>query len=86
MAALSIRNEEVCRLIRELTELTAKSMTAVVIEAVQEKLDRERKSRVNEEVIQHWKEFDKRARAATPPELLALDADDLLLDEFGAPR
>lgn len=86
MAALSIRNEEACRLIRELAELTGKSMTTVVIEAVQEKLDRERKSRVNEDRMNYWLEYGKRVREATPPELLELDPDDLLYDEYGAPK
>jgi antitoxin VapB len=84
--ALNIKNEEAYRLVRELADLEGKSMTTVVIEAVQEKLDRERKPQINEERMNYWLEYGKRIREATPPELLTLDPDDLLYDEYGLPK
>jgi hypothetical protein len=36
--------------------------------------------------MQYWLDFGKRVRAASDPELLALDTDDLLYDEFGLPK
>jgi antitoxin VapB len=86
MAALNIKSEEAYRLVRELAELEGKSMTTVVVEAVQEKLDRERKPQINEERMNYWLEYGKRIRQATPPELLTVDINDLLYDEYGLPK
>lgn len=86
MTALNIKNEEAYRLVKELAELEGKSMTTVVIEAVQEKLDRERKPKINHERMQYFLDMGRRIREQTPPELLDLDVDDLLYDEWGRPR
>lgn len=86
MAALNIKNEEAYRLVKELAELKGKSMTTVVIEAVQEKLDRDRKPRINEDRMNYWLEYGKRVREQTPPELRDLNVDDLLYDEWGMPK
>ncbi len=86
VAALSIKNEGACCLVRELAERRGESMTAVVTEAVREKLERERKSQINEARMQYWLDFGQRVRDATPPELLDLDLFDDMYDETGLPK
>jgi hypothetical protein len=86
MPSLSIKNQEAYSLINELADLEGKSMTTVVIEAVREKLERERKPQINEARVQHWLDFGQRVRKTTDPELLALNPDDILYDENGLPE
>ncbi len=86
MPSLSIKNQEAYSLIKELADLEGKSMTTVVIEAVREKLERERKPQINEVRVQHWLDFGQRVRKTTDPELLALNPDDILYDENGLPK
>jgi len=86
MPSLSIKNQEAYSLINELADLEGKSMTTVVIEAVREKLERERKPQINEARVQQWLDFGQRVRKTTDPELLALNPDDILYDENGLPE
>jgi len=86
MPSLSIKNQEAYSLINELADLEGKSMTTVVIEAVREKLERERKPQINEARVQQWLDFGQRVRKTTDPELLALNPDDILYDENGLPK
>jgi antitoxin VapB len=87
VVALNIKNEEAVRLVKELAELKGESMTTVVIEAVQEKLDRERKPQINEERMNYWLEYGKRVRKTADPEWLAKDPfEDLYDDETGLPK
>jgi antitoxin VapB len=85
--ALNIKNEEAYRLVKELADLEGKSMTTVVIEAVQEKLVRERKPQINEERMNYWLEYGKKVREAADPEWLAKDPfEDLYDEETGLPK
>jgi len=86
MTALNIKNEEVVKLIKELAELHGESMTAVVTVAVREKLERDRKPEINEQRMQYWLDFGRRARESTDPKWLAVDTDELLYDEKGLPK
>ncbi len=87
MAALNIKNEEAYRLVKELAELEGKSMTTVVIEAVQEKLDRERKPRINEERMQYFLDLGRQIRESADPEWLERDQIAELYDEeTGLPK
>lgn len=87
MAALNIKNEEAYRLVKELAELQGKSMTTVVIEAVQEKLDRERKPQINEDRLKYWLDYGKRVRETADPAWLAKDPfEDLYDEETGLPK
>lgn len=87
MVALNIKNEEVVRLVKELADREGKSMTAVVQEAVQEKLDRERKPQINQERMNYWLEYGKRVRESADPEWLAKDPfEDLYDEETGLPK
>jgi antitoxin VapB len=85
--ALNIKNEEAYRLVRELADLEGKSMTTVVIEAVQEKLDRERKPQINEERMQYILELGRRVRQEADPDWIARDQiADLYDAESGLPK
>lgn len=86
MAALNIKNEEAYRLVKELAELEGKSMTTVVIEAVQEKLARDREPQINKARMNFWLDYGQRVREASDPEWLATDPfEDLYDKETGLP-
>ncbi len=87
VTALHIRNEEACRLIRELADLEGRSMTAVVIAAVQEKLDRERYPQINEERMQYFLDLGRQFRESADPEWLERDdIAELHDEETGLPK
>jgi antitoxin VapB len=87
MVTLNIKNEEAVRLVKELAELKGESMTTVVIEAVQEKLDRERKPRINEERMQYFLDLGRQIRESADPEWLERDQIAELYDEeTGLPK
>lgn len=83
MPQLTIRNPEAIRLIRELAELEGRSMTEVVREAVEDRLARDSKARIDEERIQYWPKRGAERRAHATPEWLATNVDDLLYDVDG---
>lgn len=85
MAALNIKNEEVVRKVKELAELEGASMTTVVMAAVQDRLDRQRESSVNEARMEYWLAFGKRVRKQMDPDLLGKDLTEDLYDERGLP-
>jgi antitoxin VapB len=86
MPTLNIKSEEAYQLAKELAELEGKSMTAVVIDAVREKLEREREPKINEERVQYFLELGRRVRESADPEWLATDPTADLYDESGLPR
>jgi len=86
MSSLSIKNEEACRLIRELAAFRGESMTTVVIHAAREALERERKPQFNQARMQYWLDFGQRVRETTGPEILARDPFEDLYDENGLPK
>jgi antitoxin VapB len=85
MAALNIKNDEVVRLVKELADIEGKSMTAVVTEALREKLARERNPENEESQIQYWLDIGQKHRAAEPPESLDRDLTEDLYDDQGMP-
>ena len=87
MRALNIKNEEAVRLVRELAELEGESMTTVVIGAVREKLERERKPQINEERMQYILDLGRRVREMADPDWLATDqSSEMYDDELGLPK
>lgn len=87
MPSLSIKNEEACRLIRELATLRGESMTAVVIHAAKEALERERKLETSRARVDHWLKVGQELRAAAGPDGLARDhIAELYDDETGLPK
>jgi antitoxin VapB len=87
MAALNIKNEETYKLVKELADLRGETMTAVITEAVREKLERERKPQINEERMQYFLDLGRRIRETADPEWLAKDPfEELYDDELGLPK
>jgi hypothetical protein len=89
MAAPNIKNEEVVRLVKELANREGKSMTAVVAEAVQEKLARDYKAAINEERMRYILGLVRQVREhmeRVNPEWLAKDPTHELYDESGLPK
>lgn len=80
---LNIKNAEAYELATELASLTGGSLTSVVVEALKEKLDRERKRGGREEYIRRLLAHGERYRALpdrdtrSPEEVLGYDANGL---------
>ena len=81
--ALNIKNEETCRLVRELADLTGETMTEAVTVALRERLERQREIA---ELLKRMRAISKHAakmlREGGPP----IDHGELLYDEHGLPK
>ena len=84
-ASLNLKSDEAYRLAKELSERTGKSMTAAVVEALRERLDRLGRGR-REEFVARILAIGRDCAAHIPPEIRALNPDDMLYDERGLPR
>ena len=87
MAALTIKNEEVVRLAKQLSALEGERLTAVVIASLQDRLESLNRPRISEERAQYLLDWGKRIRARESPESLVRDPVDDLCDEVtGLPK
>ncbi len=85
--SLSIKNEVAYRLVKELAELRGESMTAVVIHAAREALERERTPHINHARVEHFLRVGRELRAIADPGWLARDPfAELYDDELGLPK
>jgi len=82
---LNIKNPEAERLIAELAALEGRSKTAVVTEAVREKIARLRRRR-KDDLAERLLEIGRQCAAHLDPETLALDHGEYLYDENGLPK
>ena len=82
---LNIKNAEAERLIDLLARLEGRSKTAVVTEAVREKLERLRESD-RKGLAERILAIGRDCASRTSPEALALDHGEYLYDERGLPR
>ena len=80
--ALSIKNDETERAIRELADMTGESMTAAVTQAVRERLDRLRSDVEVNDILAMAREIRERM----PPGYFDQDFDAMLYDEHGLPK
>ena len=64
--SLNIKNEETCRLASELAQLTGETMTGAITVALRERLEREKKERDAEALMQDLKAIARRC-ACYPP-------------------
>ena len=80
---MNIKSEEAHRLARQLSRLTGRSMTAVVEDALREKLHREHKERDIELRRAQGRAIIERS-GPTPPGLTSDHSD--LYDEIGLPK
>jgi antitoxin VapB len=83
--SLNIKNDETCRLIRELAEMTGETMTGAVTEAVRESLERIRGERAGS-LADRLLAIGRDCAERLGEEYRRLDHDALLYDERGLPR
>lgn len=83
--ALSIKHPEADRLARQLAERTGESLTDAVLNALRERLDRERSKSDAGQILEELRAI--RARMARYPVLDERSPDEILgYDEHGIPR
>lgn len=84
--SLNIKNEETCRLARELARLTGETMTGAITAALRERLQREHHTRSAEVRIQELRAIAERCARLLGPGPSAVEHGDFLYDEKGLPR
>jgi antitoxin VapB len=82
---LNIKNEEAHRLARELARATGESMTAAVIEAIRERLERIR-GKSKKGAVERILEIGRDCAAHLKEPYKSVDHGDLLYDEKGLPK
>ncbi|HVW77350.1 MAG TPA: type II toxin-antitoxin system VapB family antitoxin [Alloacidobacterium sp.] len=83
--SLNIKNPETYKLVHELAELTGKTMTAAVTEAVQERLNRIRREQ-GDNLANKLMKIGKDCATRLQEPYRSIDHGDLLYDEKGLPR
>ena len=84
--SLNIKNDETCRLARELAQLTGESMTGAITTALRERLERERHARSVEVRAKKIRAIAERCARNLKPGPSAVEHGDLLYDERGLPK
>ena len=84
--SLNIKNPDTYRLVKELADLTGKSMTAAVTEAVRERLDRLRQAGADVGMAERIHAIAVDMRARLPDDFFDVDHGDLLYDDDGLPK
>ena len=84
--SLNIKNEETCRLARELARLTGESMTGAITVALRERLGRRRRERNVDERLRELRAIAERCAKLMGPGPSAVEHGDLLYDERGLPK
>ena len=84
--SLNIKNDETCRLASELASLTGETMTRAITVALQERLEREQRSRSIEARMEAIEAIAQRCSKLLRPGPSAVEHGDFLYDEHGAPK
>ena len=84
--SLNIKNEETCRLASELAQLTGETMTGAITVALRERLEREKKERDAETLVQDLLAITHRCAATLRDGPSAIEHGDFLYDERGLPK
>ena len=84
--SLNIKNEETCRLARELARLTGESMTGAITVALEERLRREQRQRRADAVARDLQAIGQRCASLLGEGPSAVDHGELLYDERGLPK
>ena len=84
--SLNIKNDETCRLARDLAQLTGETMTGAITVALCERLDRERRRRGVEARARELRAIAERCAKLMGPGPAAVDHGDLLYDDQGLPK
>lgn len=83
---LSIRNEETCRLARELARLTGETLTGAVTVALRERLAREERRRALDARVEELLDIGRCCAESLQPGPSAVEHGDGLYDERGLPK
>ena len=84
--SLNIKNEETCRLARELAGLTGETMTGAITIALEERLRREQRRRRADDVARDLQAIGQRCASLIGDGPSAADHGELLYDERGLPK
>ena len=84
--SLNIKNEETCRLARELANLTGETMTGAITLALEERLERERRERSVEARLRNMRAIANRCAKSLRDGPSAVEHGDFLYDERGLPK
>ena len=84
--SLNIKNEETCQLASELAQLTGETMTGAITVALKERLEREKKERDAETLVQDLKAIAHRCASGLRDGPSAIEHGDFLYDERGLPK
>ena len=84
--SLNIKNEETCRLASELAQLTGETMTGAITVALKERLEREKRERSVEALVQELHAIGQRCAKLLRDGPSAVEHGDFLYDERGLPK
>ena len=84
--SLNIKNQETCRLARELANLTGETMTGAITIALEERLEREMHERSVEARVRELRAIGQRCARLLRDGPSAVDHGDFLYDERGLPK
>ena len=84
--SLNIKNDETCRLARELAQLTGESMTGAITVALRERLERETRQRDAAALKRDIRAIAERCARNLKPGPSAVEHGDYLYDERGLPK
>ena len=84
--SLNIKNDETCRLARELAQLTGESMTGAITVALRERLERETRQRDAAALKRDIRAIAERCARNLKPGPSAVEHGDFLYDERGLPK
>ncbi len=83
--SLNIKNQETCRLARELARLMGETMTGAITLALRERLEREQRRRDVDVRVEKLLAIGERCAERLAPGPSAADHGELLYDERGLP-
>ena len=82
---LNIKNDDTCRLARELAHLTGDTMTGAITIALRERLERERRTRGTEKRLRDMRGIAERCARQLGPGPSAIEHGEVLYDDRGLP-
>ena len=84
--SINIKNEETCRLARELAGMTGETMTAAITIALGDRLERERRRLGADVLARELHVIGQRCAKLLGPGPSAVEHGELLYDERGMPK
>ena len=84
--SLKIKNDETCRLARELARLTGETVSGAITVALRERLARERRSRSVQARARKLRTIAERCAKLMAPGPSAVEHGKMLYDERGLPK